>query len=380
MVYSPEGTNKRLSTTPPRRVFETNLTVGRLRIRRKASSAVMATLLVVAIAVAPSTTYVWSTNLAGALMGTGGVDWAKKKISQTTSTYTSVTVTNTYPGNTTSKTSLMLAGIAVGPGFDESKAKLVTQARIAWIRTDVQLSSDFHNAYSVASRNRINIVGILDYDTLNWNSSFTLQDWKSAVAKAQSAYPLIHVWEIWNEPTLPKYRLGYMDGSPQHYVDLLRSAYETLKAGDAQATVIGLGGVLLGRPGDLDFAKAVFADGGNAVMDAYSVHAYPGDLNIGKNWEYYNQLWTQELQQYKAFGKPLWVTETGLESTQLTEADQSEFLTKSYSFFVQQGASAFIWFQLKDYYGSDGTFVACGLVRVDMTTKPSYVTYRNCIK
>ena len=48
-----------------------------------------------------------------------------------------------------------------------------------------------------------------------------------------------------------------MDGSPQHYLKLLRSACEILKAGDPQPTVIGLGGVLLGHPRELDFAKAV---------------------------------------------------------------------------------------------------------------------------
>lgn len=274
----------------------------------------------------------------------------------------------------------MPVGVAVGGGFDGSRAELVNRARIAWIRTDVQFNADFQNTYSVANEYGIKIIGIIDYDTLNGNNSFTLQDWKIVVAKAQLTYPLIHVWEIWNEPTLPKYQLGYMDGTPQHYVDLLASAYQTLKAGDAQATVIGLGGMLLGTNQDLDFAKAVFADGGGAVMDAYSVHAYPRDLNIGQSWEYYVQLWTQLLQQYKAFGKPLWVTETGLRSTQLTEADQSQFLTEGYSFFAQQGASAFVWFQLRDYYGSDDTLASWGLVRTDLTAKPSYDAFATLVK
>jgi len=47
--------------------------IGKLRIRRKALSPVIATLLMVAIAVAAAIiTYVWSMGLLGGLMGTGG--------------------------------------------------------------------------------------------------------------------------------------------------------------------------------------------------------------------------------------------------------------------------------------------------------------------
>jgi len=47
--------------------------VGKFRVRRKALSPVIATLLMVAIAVAAAIiTYVWSMGLLGGLMGTGG--------------------------------------------------------------------------------------------------------------------------------------------------------------------------------------------------------------------------------------------------------------------------------------------------------------------
>ena len=47
--------------------------IGKFRIRRKALSPVIATLLMVAIAVAEAIiTYVWSMGLLGGLMGTGG--------------------------------------------------------------------------------------------------------------------------------------------------------------------------------------------------------------------------------------------------------------------------------------------------------------------
>jgi len=54
--------------------------IGKLRIRRKALSPVIATLLMVAIAVAAAIiTYVWSMGLLGGLMGTGGAQ-AKEQL------------------------------------------------------------------------------------------------------------------------------------------------------------------------------------------------------------------------------------------------------------------------------------------------------------
>lgn len=106
MRDSPESTDKRLSSVSLHRFFETYLTLGRLRAQRKALSPVIAAFLMVAVALAASVTaQVWSTHLFGALTGIGGADWtSKKKTTETTSMYTSVTVTSTYPSVTTSQT------------------------------------------------------------------------------------------------------------------------------------------------------------------------------------------------------------------------------------------------------------------------------------
>jgi len=112
-------------------------------------------------------------------------------------------------------------------------------------------------------------------------------------------------------------------------------------------------------------------------MDAISIHAYPYELNVGRDWSYYQGIWSNELQQYKQFGKPFWITETGLQSTQLSEADQANYLKTAYTFFQAQGASGFIWYQLRDYPGASDTL---GLLRADESPKPSYTTYKAVIK
>jgi hypothetical protein len=273
-----------------------------------------------------------------------------------------------------------VAGVVVGNPLDEAAAKLAADIGIAWIRTDISFQPAFRGTYSAADKYGISIIGILDYATLDYNSSATLGDWKSAVSKAQTTFSAIHVWEVWNEPTMPQYRLGYMDGTPQHYFDLIKEAYTTLKARDPRCTVLGLGGAQIGYGKELEFAKAVFSLGGGAYMDAISIHAYPSNLNQGVTWEYYTQAWTQELQEYGALGKAIWVTETGLTSDQLTEADQADYLKNSYSFFKERGVGAFIYFQLKDFNGSNGSTQMWGLLHIDMTPKPSYVQYGSLLK
>jgi hypothetical protein len=271
--------------------------------------------------------------------------------------------------------------IGVNCTFDSetgtTMAGLVSQTGVTWIRADVTFQQVFQTTYALASSYRINIIGVLDYWTLNWNGTFTLNDWKNAVTKAQATYPLITVWEIWNEPTLAEYQLGYQDGTPQHYANLLSSAYAILKSGNPKSTILGLGGSILLRSEDLSFAQSVVSLG--APMDAISIHAYPSYLNNGTNWGYYNQSWSNELAQYKEFGKPFWVTESGLPSDQMSEDDQVAFLRNGYQFFQAQGATAFVWFDLIDHVTHDWT-ADLGLLRLDMTPKPSYYAFADLNK
>jgi len=71
--------------------------IGKLRIRRKALSPVIATLLMVAIAVAAAIiTYVWSMGLLGGLMGTGGAQTKEQLILEAYDWKTSGTLKCTF--------------------------------------------------------------------------------------------------------------------------------------------------------------------------------------------------------------------------------------------------------------------------------------------
>lgn len=297
----------------------------------------------------------------------------------TTTTTSGPTYTTTTTMTTTTAPAVpsMLPAVAVG-SINSQKALMTKNASIQFVRADVTFDTTFQNIYSLSNSNSLKLIGILDYQTLNYNSSFTLTDWNNTVKKAQQTYPTIHVWEIWNEPTLSKYQLGYMDGTPQHYLVLLQSAYSILKTGDPAAIVLGIGGAQFGVSKDRNFTASVFYLGGGNYMDGLSFHAYPYNLNIGQTWGYYQDIWTQDIQYYSQFGKPLWLTETGLQSTQNSEADQTIYLNESYNFFKQNGMKSYTWYQLNDYY-SNITLKAWGILRTDYTAKPSYYTYQTLI-
>jgi hypothetical protein len=275
----------------------------------------------------------------------------------------------------TPNTLRLLGGVAVGT-FDNYQAELLREAGVKWIRSDVDFGSTFSNTYAISRVYGLNIIGILDYSLVGYNASFTLRDWKILVARAQRTYPLIRVWEIWNEPTLPQFQVGYMDGNPRHYVGLLRSAFRILRANDPSAKILGLGGAQLEHQADIEFAKAIFALGGGAWMDAISIHAYPYQLNIGRAWNYYEELWHEELQQYKALGKPFWITETGLQSSQHSEVDQANFLLESSQLFGREGASAYVWYMLNDYV-STSSMVTYGLLTIHDAPKSSYSAFKS---
>lgn len=275
-----------------------------------------------------------------------------------------------------------IAAICVHNPLSDAQAALAKKVGVEWIRVDVNLFQQsyyrFSDTYAAATKAGLKIIGILDHETVGYNTAFTLDDWKAAVSKAQSTFTLIHVWEIWNEPTGPKFKYGYQDGTPQHYFDMLAAAYTILKARDRNSIVLGIGGAQLGDPGDLPFTKSVLEMGGGGFMDAIAIHAYPYELNVGVSWDAYEQLWMNEIEQYRQFGKPLWLTETGLRADQFTESDQTQYLSQSFALFTEMGISTYSWYLLIDDPEDNGG--GKGLLRPDLTTRPAFDTYASILR
>ena len=76
----------------------------------------------------------------------------------------------------------------------------------------------------------------------------------------------IDYWEVMNEPSLS----GML---PEHYLKILKSAYNGVKAGNSNAVVVGLGG---GTPITSSWITDVIALGAGKYCDVVSIHGYGG--------------------------------------------------------------------------------------------------------
>ena len=122
---------------------------------------------------------------------------------------------------------------------------------INWVRSDVSINdseTNWHTIYHLAKAYNFSLIGTLLPYTLNFNNSFTLQDWEFTVRKAVAEFgDIVKVWEIWNEPTFPQSGAyaGFYQGTSQQYVDLMKGAYQEIKSLYPYAIVLGLGGLPL---------------------------------------------------------------------------------------------------------------------------------------
>jgi hypothetical protein len=113
--------------------------------------------------------------------------------------------------------------------FDSQTEAVMLDLRVRWVRIDwivgeIDLFIERMEADGIA------VLAIIDHNTLN-QQDLTLQDWQgnaSAIVVSNEA-KLVSAWEIWNEPNNPQFYFGYVDGIAEHYFDMLKVAYTTIK-------------------------------------------------------------------------------------------------------------------------------------------------------
>ena len=248
------------------------------------------------------------------------------------------------------------------------EAQTLSKSNITWVSCDVTFdrsdSSNWYQIYNLAKQNHLFLLGILDQHLMNYSQTFQLNDWSNAVNQAVKEFgDVVKTWEVWNEPNIPGNSLGYFDGTAQRYVALMQTAYADIKAVAPSDIVLGLGGVPLFTGAEPTISntyaqqayvwtQSVVQLGGMAYCDAIAVHAYPYGA-YSQISQFAFQYFLQNYQQL-CIGKPVWVTEVGQESFSTnwtaTEAQQSNFLTQSYSLFEGLGVRAYFWYELCDNY------------------------------
>ncbi len=209
----------------------------------------------------------------------------------------------------------------------------------------------------------VKVLAILDYELFDYGD-FTLVEWEQEVTTAVTMAPDMPAWEIWNEPNLPQFQMGYMDGTPERYVDILQVAYEAIKSENPNALVVGPGLFTGWGPVNLDWLQSIIDLGALDYLDVVSIHLY-----------YYDVTQNQAiLNQAKSMvgTKPIWVTEIGAESAYGEDA-QNTYLQENFDPQTGLTADKLFWYELADKTGEGSTF---GLARADYTYKPAYYSFR----
>jgi hypothetical protein len=268
----------------------------------------------------------------------------------------------------------------------DSQAKLLSEYGFA-VQADVDFDPDssWTTIYNLAKKYNLTLIGKIDYITVKDN--FTLQDWTQTVQRAVDDYgDIVHVWEIWNEPTYPANFKGYFNGSFSTYADLLKVAYQIIHASSSNVTVIGFGGLQMFSSFQPDpfntwadrglrFARNVTALGGMDYCDVVGLHGYPWGANYTS---YVQEKFVNAVSSYRQVtGKDVWVTETGQTSGEYgrNQTDKAVYLNQTYTLFQSLGVRGYVWYELNDVVGrvdSEGSF---GLFDVNGSATEAFNMY-----
>ncbi len=238
--------------------------------------------------------------------------------------------------------------VGVGTHGNSSSETRALMSGVKYYRTDINLSSV--QANQIMSENQqfsAQYLGILDYETLagiGANGNWNLSSWNASVSNALQEYPEIRTWEIWNEPLVPQFQTGYMNGSAYNYYRIIRSAYEIIKAKEPNATVVCFGGAPISEAPASDYYafewySRVWSYGAADYCDAVSIHAYAEGAAL-LNQSGKTPYWTEVLSAYwNLTHKQVWITETGMPAysyaypSVYSQQVQNAFLAQNIGFF-----------------------------------------------
>ena len=167
------------------------------------------------------------------------------------------------------------------------QAAMMAAAGIRWVRLDLawSVAETEPGRYDFGLWDRfldsfepfgIRVLLILDYGNDMYENGFppSTESGRDAFASFAGAaawhFRGRAMWEIWNEPNLPRYWAGSPD--PAAYVALVRAAAVEIRREDPESWILGpsLGGASF----DLAYLEATFGLGLLDVVDAVSVHPY----------------------------------------------------------------------------------------------------------
>jgi polysaccharide biosynthesis protein PslG len=288
------------------------------------------------------------------------------------------------------------------------------EAGIGWVRIDfvwayVETSQDhfdwrIYDSIAAEARER----GIEIFATLAYAPQWATKgpyffgvpedpaDWADFCFRAAKRYKgQIRYWGLWNEPNLDH----FWAGTRQQYIDvILKRGADAIHAGNPGAQV---GGPELAHltSGDSDWyywlRDALLQAGGKLDFVTHHVYDSDGPKDVAKKlagktlfgdrpdlWDTVTPTLEEVLKNAGWWGKSLWITETGWESGEVTEAKQAEYLRG----FLDEwftGRSGRTWIDKVFIFEMDDANTpekpTWGLIRLNGTPKPSWFAYRDFI-
>ena len=168
----------------------------------------------------------------------------------------------------------------------------------------------FDSLVSLAEKNGIHLLPILDYDT-KWATPAWkhLDAWENYVRKIVSRYAKrLPCWEVYNEQNSAHFWHDTPDAKA--YTALLKRTYEVIKAIDPSLTV--LYGGTAGVP--FDYIENTFRAGAVPYFDVMNIHPY--------HWQGTPEMMIPEIRRLQALMRqynakqPIWITEVGWSTAQ----------------------------------------------------------------
>lgn len=226
---------------------------------------------------------------------------------------------------------ILLSKIGVGAVRDEyywSEAETV--------KGEVVLSDSYKSRISTLAENGIDTLQILAYNNplYSGSSSITQAPTKTeeingfanyAGTMARELKGIVNKFEIWNEWNHASFNDN--DAGAKDYVNVLKAAYNAIKAENPEATVYGVASA----SADNTFLLKILLYGGYNYMDAISIHPYDwdGDFTYSDLIDNVNKM-KRTLSYYG--DKPIVFSEmgwnTGENTSGVTEAEQARYVVQ----------------------------------------------------
>jgi Ig-like domain from next to BRCA1 gene/Glycosyl hydrolases family 39 len=287
----------------------------------------------------------------------------------------------------------------------------VRDAGIGWVRIDFVWSDvetapgvfdwSVYDALAAAAETR----GLTVYATLAYTPAWATHGapttgvpddpgtWADFCARAAQRYASsIQYWGLWNEPNLSKFWSGtrqqYIDDILIPGADAIHGASPAAKVGGPELAHISssqwyywLRDSLNQAGSHLDFVThhVYDSDGNGAVTNRLTGSTpFGGDPGL---WTIIDPSVKEVLQNTGWWGRPFWLTETGWQSGEVSEATQAAYYTGLLNdWFTGQPGQAWVgqlfFYEIEDPPGSPSTW---GILRADGSQKPAYVAYENFI-